>query len=204
MMNSSKIQDPRNEIELAEGEEIIEIAQFDHHAIIRYHYLGLIPVAMFIVTIPIVLIVGLGYRFFLTKIVASWSTVLTNRNLHVRKGIFNKTEKTIPLEKITDLSSVEGLLMRFAGIKRLGIETAGQSGPGSLVSLLGVVGSDAFRGQVLAQRDHTPKASEAAQTPMAPMAGGQPGETTLVEIRDTLAKMAADLRQVTEQLNRTD
>jgi len=39
---------------------------------------------------------------------------------------------------------------------------------------------------------------------MAPMAGGQPGETTLVEIRDTLAKMAADLRQVTEQLNRTD
>lgn len=204
MTNSPKIQDPRNEIELAEGEEIVDIAQFDHHAIIRYHYLGLIPVAMFIVTIPIVLLVGLGYRIFLTRIVASWSTVLTNRNLHVRKGIFNKTEKTIPLEKITDLSSVEGLLMRFAGIKRLGIETAGQSGPGSLVSLLGVVGSDAFRGRVLAQRDHTTKVSGAPQKPVAATEAAEPAETTLIEIRDTLAKMAADLRQVTEQLDRTD
>jgi hypothetical protein len=39
---------------------------------------------------------------------------------------------------------------------------------------------------------------------VAPTDAAEPGETTLIEIRDTLAKMAADLRQVTEQLDRTD
>jgi len=192
---------PDIEIELARGEEVIAVAEFDAKSIIRYHYFGLIPLCIFIVTIPLAVLIAIGYRIWLSRVVASWSAVLTNRSLHVRKGIWNKTEKTIPLEKITDLSSIEGLVMRWAGIKRLGIETAGQSGPGALVSLLGVVDSDAFRGLVLDQRDRSNKSGPGEGDPTKHPATSISSDETLVEIQGTLASMAADLKRVADRLD---
>ncbi len=138
-----------------DDEDVILEAVFDDKAIIKYHWIVLIPVALFIVTIPFVLIVAVVYKFLLKRIVANWSATLTSRSLIVRKGLFTKIEKTIPLEKITDLSTTEGPIMRYVGLKRIGIETAGQSGAegSSLVSLLGIVDTDDFRSRVLAQRD---------------------------------------------------
>ncbi|GEM_PF-900847 len=185
-------------------EEVIQAAKFDGGAIIRYHYYCLIPLCLLIVTIPIAVIVAIGYRLILTRIVASWSATLTPKNLLVKKGVFNKVEKTIPLEKITDLSSTEGPIMRFAGIKRLGIETAGQSGTagGSLVSLLGIVDSDDFRARVLSQRDAGHQATLKAHT--SELTGSNPtgtsDETVLLEIKDALGGMAADLRRIAERL----
>ena len=191
---------PDIEIELARGERVIAVAEFDARSIIRYHYFGLVPISILIVTIPLTLLIALGYRIWLQRVVASWSAVLTNRSLHVRKGIWNKVEKTIPLEKITDLSSTEGLVMRWAGIKNLGIETAGQSGPGALVSLLGVVDSDSFRGLVLDQRDHSSDGRASDESDAARMhADG--GDSTLDEIQRTLASMAADLKRVADRLD---
>lgn len=186
-------------------EDTICTARFDADAILRYYYCSLIPVCLFIVTIPIVVIVAIAYWFILRRVIASWSATLTPKSLLVKKGVFNKVEKTIPLEKITDLSSVEGPIMRFAGIKRLGIETAGQSGAagGSLVSLLGVVDSDAFRAQVLAQRDagaasaSIGDANTAGQSNPAITTDG----ATLVEIRDALGGIAHDLRRVADRLD---
>ena len=45
--------------------------------------------------------------------------------------------------------------MRMFDLKQLGVETAGQSGAAgaALVSLVGIVDTDEFRRQVLAQRD---------------------------------------------------
>lgn len=192
---------PDIEIELARGEEVIAVAEFDANSIIRYHYFGLIPLCIFIVTIPLALLIALGYRIWLNRVVASWSAVLTNRSLHVRKGIWNKTEKTIPLEKITDLSSIEGLVMRWAGIKRLGIETAGQSGPGALVSLLGVVDSDAFRGLVLDQRDRSNKSGSVEGAGTKHLEPSVSSDSTLLEIQGTLASMAADLKRVADRLD---
>ena len=192
---------PDIEIELARGEEVIAVADFDANSIIRYHYFGLIPLSIFIVTIPLALLIALGYRIWLNRVVASWSAVLTNRSLHVRKGIWNKTEKTIPLEKITDLSSIEGLVMRWAGIKRLGIETAGQSGPGALVSLLGVVDSDAFRGLVLDQRDRSNKSGSVEGAGAKHLEPSVSSDSTLLEIQGTLASMAADLKRVADRLD---
>ena len=194
---------PNIEIELARGEEVIAVAEFDANSIIRYHYFGLIPLSIFIVTIPLALLIALGYRIWLKRVVASWSAVLTNRSLHVRKGIWNKTEKTIPLEKITDLSSIEGLVMRWSGIKRLGIETAGQSGPGALVSLLGVVDSDAFRGLVLDQRDRSNQPGSVEGDTTKHAATSASSDETLVEIQGTLAAMAADLKRVADRLDDT-
>ena len=137
------------------NDDVILNATFDEKAIIKYRWIVLIPVAMFIVTSPVVIIIAIVYKFVLESIVASWSVTLTSRSLLVRKGVFTKIEKTIPLEKITDLSTTEGPIMRYVGLKSIGIETAGQSGSegSSLVSLLGIINTDDFRSRVLAQRD---------------------------------------------------
>ena len=81
------------------------------------------------------------------------SVELFERKLVVRSGLLFRMEKTIPLEKITDVSMSHGPLMRFFGLKQLSFETAGQSGPGALVSLVGIVSAAAFREAILAQKD---------------------------------------------------
>ncbi|MAJ59001.1 MAG: hypothetical protein CL936_02695 [Deltaproteobacteria bacterium] len=202
MQNASSNHD--NDHPSESSEEIIQAATFDGAAIIRYHYYCLIPLCLLIVTIPLAILLAIGYRIILTRIVASWSATLTPKNLLVKKGVFNKVEKTIPLEKITDLSSAEGPIMRFAGIKRLGIETAGQSGTanGSLVSLLGIVDSDDFRARVLSQRDAGHQASLKAHTSELTGANrtGASDEAVLLEIKDALGGMAVDLRRIAERL----
>ncbi|MEL0614992.1 PH domain-containing protein, partial [Marinomonas arenicola] len=78
------------------------------------------------------------------KILAAMSAQLLTQKLVVKRGILFKEEKSIPLEKITDVGLSQGPLMRLFGLYRLSFETAGQSGHGALVSLLGVVNSLAF------------------------------------------------------------
>ncbi len=109
-------------------DRILLEAEFDRDAIIKSSRVGLIPLCVFIVTIPLALIIGIGSWFMLDRAVVNWSAELTDRSLIVRKGIFNKIDKMIPLEKITDLSSVQGPFMRMFASKRLGVETASQSG----------------------------------------------------------------------------
>ena len=181
------------------GDGIILKAEFDRDAIIKYSWVGLIPLCVFIVTIPLVLLIAIGYWFFLDRMVANWSAELTHRSLIVRKGIFNKIEKTIPLEKITDLSSVQGPIMRMFDLKRLGVETAGQSGAAgaSLVSLMGIVNTDDFRKRVLAQRDLLAAGgSTAAPSPTtgAIQAIGEEGE--LADIAATLRRIETTLNQI--------
>ncbi|MGB1977433.1 MAG: PH domain-containing protein, partial [Pseudoalteromonas tetraodonis] len=48
----------------------------------------------------------------------------------------------------------QGPLMRLFGLYRLSFETAGQSGHGALVSLLGVVNASEFREAILTQKDN--------------------------------------------------
>ena len=91
--------------------------------------------------------------------------------------------------------------MRWAGIKRLGIETAGQSGPGALVSLLGVVDSDAFRGLVLDQRDRSNKSGSVEGAGTKHLEPSVSSDSTLLEIQGTLASMAADLKRVADRLD---
>jgi len=67
--------------------------------------------------------------------------------------VFNKEEKSIPLEKITDVAMVQGPLMRVFNLYRLSFETAGQSAQGALVSLIGINDAETFRETILAQKD---------------------------------------------------
>jgi putative membrane protein len=108
--------------------------------------------------------------------------------------VMNREEKSIPLEKITDLAVFQGPIMRRMGLKGIRVETAGQSsGAAALVSIVGIEDTDAFRDGVLAQRDRIAEREEVERP-----GGGVPavGEATLLEvvteIRDILRRIETE------------
>ncbi len=122
---------------------------------------------------------------------------LTDKTLKVKKGIFIRIEKTIPLEKITDMGMVQGPIMRYFNLHKLTVETAGQSGQGALVSLTGIVDAKSFRQAVLNQRDHvSATSSQSVQEAM----GQEPSDASslLSEIRDTLLRIEAQLAKTSD------
>lgn len=122
------------------------------------------------------------------RYLASMECALTERTLKVKKGILVRTEKTIPLEKITDVGMVQGPLMRRFGIHMLTFETAGQSAPGALVSMTGIVDPEAFREKVLSRRDAAQeRASEAPREERQSKADD--ATAILADIRDSLLRI---------------
>ncbi|MDN3489171.1 MULTISPECIES: PH domain-containing protein [unclassified Pseudoalteromonas] len=113
--------------------------------------LGVITCLVCLVGIPLIPIVALIIWIVAGRMLAAMSANLLERKLVVKRGVFFKEEKSIPLEKITDVGLSQGPLMRLFG---LSFETAGQSGHGALVSLLGVVDASEFREAILTQKDN--------------------------------------------------
>jgi len=164
---------------------ILRTAEFAPRAV-RYSMLSLaIPLALTIVGIialPFVMPIAWWYyrRFY-----ATLEVVLTSRELQVSRGVLNRQEKSIPLEKVTDLAVIQGPIMRMMDLKGLQVETAGQSGSGgALVRLIGIIDTDDFRDDALDQRDKVTDAPDAGSEPAA-------GDVTelLTEIRDTLRRI---------------
>ena len=113
--------------------------------------LGVITCLVCLVGIPLIPIVALIIWIVAGRMLKAMSANLLERKLVVKRGVFFKEEKSIPLEKITDVGLSQGPLMRLFG---LSFETAGQSGHGALVSLLGVVDASEFREAILTQKDN--------------------------------------------------
>ena len=106
-----------------------------------------------VVGIPLIIIWVLAGSRLTQRHFARTKCELSEKFLKVEKGVIEKVEKNIPLDQITDLGLVEGPVMRYLGIKQISVETAGQSGQGPLVKLVGIEGVENFRDQVLKQRD---------------------------------------------------
>lgn len=118
--------------------------------------------------------------------------VLTDKALKVKKGIFIRIEKTIPLEKITDMGMVQGPIMRAFDLHTLTVETAGQSGVGALVSLIGIIDAPGFRETVLQQREAvTSTAGDGAR--VSPVSSD--ANVVLSEIRDSLLRIESALQE---------
>ena len=136
-----------------------------------------IPFVILIVTIPLAILIYFIATFFVDKYLKNLSCTLTDRTLDIKKGILNKTESTIPLEKITDLQLFQGPIMRYFGLHGFKVETAGQSsGVGSLVNIVGIVDTPGFRKAVLAQRDKLHDGDTAAPAPAGPPGPRRPHE----------------------------
>lgn len=147
-----------------------------------------------VVGIPLLLIwLPLGY-FFTGKYLDRMECILTEKDLKVKKGIFVRVEKTIPLEKITDVGMVQGPIMRHFGIHQLTVETAGQSSQGPLVSLTGINDAEDFRETVLQQRDMM-RGGQAA-TPAEPQAAvPAQDQAVLKDIHETLLRIEEQLKK---------
>ena len=116
------------------------------------------------------------------------SARLTARALEIRKGVFFRTEATIPLNRITDARLHDGPLMRLNNLRSVKVETAGQSGDGgSEGDLIGVIDAPGFRDAVLAQRQKDLDAETSA--PAAPSALDGDALKILTQIRDILERM---------------
>lgn len=146
--------------------------------------------------LPIWLFVGpiWARRYF-----ESLSCTLTDRKLIVKKGVFFRTEKTIPLDKIQDFSLKEGPFLRKLGLTVLNVETAGQSSPqgGAEAGLIGLKDVFGFRDRVLAQRDKVSSQLSMGHQLSLPEAASDSHEV-LLEIRDSLHRIEQALSQQTE------
>lgn len=104
-----------------------------------------------IILIPIWLVLG---PYWIKKYFDQLECELTTRSLRFKKGLWVKVEKTIPLDKIQDLTFKEGPILNAFGISILKVETAGNSSdPTADLSLIGIVGAHDFRQLVFDQRD---------------------------------------------------
>ncbi|MDG2031559.1 MAG: PH domain-containing protein [Phycisphaerales bacterium] len=185
-------------MKLGPNEEVLRTATFDKMGIIKYHWTLLALLSLLLVTIPLTLILAVIYYVVLDRVISSWECVLTSRALHVKKGVFNKSEKTVPLEKITDLQMVQGPIMRMFKLHRISVETAGQSGPGSLISLIGIQDTEEFRKDVLDQRDRMSKGGAAAGMERGDGSSLEQSPQVLMEIKDTLGRMERLLNELVE------
>ena len=177
-------------------DKILRTAEFNPDVCKYWLTSGCISLLATFVGIPLIpfwLILG---HQFTKKYLERISCELNEKTLVVKKGYFNRIEKTIPLEKITDLAVVQGPIMRSFDLHGLNVETAGSSGAGAsgaLVGLVGIVDAIEFRDAVLQQRDRL--ASNLGAAPASAM----PSETTsesdssqielLADIRDTLHRI---------------
>lgn len=175
------------------NEKIIRKATFNPK-VCNYWILSFsIVLICIVVGIPFLLLWIPLSLYFTKRYLERMECILTERDLKVNKGLFVRTEKTIPLEKITDLGMVQGPIMRHYGIHRLTVETAGQSLEGSLVSLTGINNVEDFREAVLNQRDKIQTSSSPAAATAAEPAkdDGQllkEISATLIRIEELLKK----------------
>lgn len=169
-------------------------------AAIRYQMWGTaIVLVCLVVTIPLIpVILPIAY-FFTKRYYERLEIVLTRRDLKVRRGIWNVEEKSVPLEKITDLALTQGPLMRLFDIKGMKVETAGQSSAGALITITGIAEVDDFRDAVLDQRDRISDqddGQEAARPgPAQPDGQGPESLALLAEIRDSLQRIERNLAE---------
>ena len=186
---------------LGPNEQVIREAVFDKPALLKYHWVTVFVMSAFCILLPVTIPMSIVYVFILDKMIDSWSCTLTNRALHVKKGVFVKSESTIPLDKITDLLTVQGPLMRRYDLFKVSVETAGQSTleGAHLVSLLGITDTRDFRLAVLEQRDLIMSGERpAVATPPAPEVLSNVGatESLLAEIRDGIMRTEEHLRKI--------
>lgn len=141
-----------------------------------------------IVLIPFALVIA---PILIRKYFDRLSCELTTRSLRFEKGFIFHVERTIPLDKIQDLTFKEGPLLRAFGLSILKVETAGNTGQGSSdLTLIGIIDAADFRAKVLEQRD-------VVTDNMPPAEGGGAGDPAVAKL---LAEMRDSLRNIEKSL----
>ncbi len=169
-------------------ETILAEATFNRKVRSYWLFNGSLLCVVTVIGIPFLPLWLLFGHYFTERYLQRMSCTLTDRSLKVTRGILVRQEKTVPLDKITDLGLIEGPIMRYMGLQAISVETAGQSGPGALIQLVGIDGAREFRDTVLRQRDAVVAGSPPA-LPEVATSGSTSDAQVLVEIRDALLRI---------------
>lgn len=146
---------------------------------------GVLMCIVLIFTIPLIPLWLIFASYFVNKYFERLHCELTTRSLKFNKGYIFRTEKTIPLDKIQDLTFKEGPLLKAFGLSILQIETAGGSASASAdLSLIGIVNASQFRDKVLDQRDLVTE-----NTSSSPATSSDNSENVLEVLKDIRASL---------------
>lgn len=164
---------------------ILKKAEFNPKIISYILWYGSLICLFTVVLIPLIPIWLLIASMYLKKYFKHLECELTTRSLRFKKGYIFQTERTIPLDKIQDLTFKEGPLLKYFGLSILKIETAGNTGQGTAdLSLIGIIDASKFRNEVFEQRDMV---TDNVQS--APDAAEASNNQVLSEIRDSLLRI---------------
>jgi putative membrane protein len=75
-------------------------------------------------------------------------------DLVIREGVFERTERHIPFERIQDLRTEQGFLHRLLGVTDVQIQTAGGEGPEASLSVLSLAEADRLRLRIAERARH--------------------------------------------------
>lgn len=171
-------------------EKIVWDAEFAPEVKTYWLINGAFALLVTVIGIPLIPFWFLFGNMLIGRYLKRMRLTLTDKNVHVAKGVLTRMEKTVPLDKITDMGLVQGPLMRFYGVHAISLETAGQSSAGALIKMQGVKNVEAFRQAVLEQRDKVvAKLSDASSTPTLSSGSSPTTDALLADIRDTLHRI---------------
>src|SRR5919107_1473621 len=88
---------------------------------------------------------------------------VTGNSFRLRQGVFQKSERTIPLDHVQSVDTVQGIIQRLFGVVEVRIETAGggSSEPDASLSALGRPEAQALRREIEGSRREPVEAEEA-------------------------------------------
>lgn len=185
----------------ASDDRVLLEAEFNPNVKTYWLLSGVIILLVCVVTIPLIPVWWILGMAFTDRYLSSLSCVLTERNLKVSKGVFVRQEKTVPLEKITDLGLVQGPIMRHLELEALSVETAGGTTSGALVQMVGIVDTRDFRAAVLRQRDRLASLAEARSgAAPAEVAGAVPSD--MAPLLEAVNRLGAHVERIEAQTER--
>ncbi len=163
---------------------VLKEAEFNPRLKTYLNLYGIFMMFIMIFTIPLIPIWLILAPVFISKYYERLECELTTRSLRFKKGFIVQTEKTIPLDKIQDLTFKEGPLLKKFGLSILRVETAGNSASaGADLSLIGIIDAHNFRQMVFDQRDKVTENTVSGSNESEDMV------QILKDIRDSLNKI---------------
>lgn len=160
---------------------LLKKAEFNPRLKTYLNLYGIFVMTIMLITIPFIPFWLIIAPYFINKYFERLECELTTRSLRFKKGFIIQIEKTIPLDKIQDLTFREGPLLKKFGLSILKVETAGNSGTGTAdLSLIGIIDAHDFRQMVFDQRDKVTDNISSGES------GSESMIEILGEIRDSL------------------